>query len=118
MPINSAYILLASMDVAPDAEATFHDVYDREHVPFLSEVPGVLSIVRFEAQDFHMAIGGDERAIPLGSNPRHTAVYELAGPEVLVSTEWAAAVERGRWPGEVRPHTTNRRHTLLRRLGP
>jgi hypothetical protein len=33
---------------------------------------------------------------------------------VLVSPEWARAVEAGRWPGEVRPYTRNRRHALYR----
>jgi len=33
---------------------------------------------------------------------------------VLVSDAWTAAVERGRWPSEVRPFTTNRGHALYR----
>ena len=37
---------------------------------------------------------------------------DLESPDVLVSREWADAVEAGRWPGEVRPHTSNRRHVL------
>ena len=35
-------------------------------------------------------------------------------PEVLKSPEWADAVEQGRWPSEVRPYTSNRRHVLYR----
>ena len=48
--------------------------------------------------------------------PRYTALYEIASPEVLVSPAWGEAVEHGRWPGRVRPHTTNRRHLLMKRL--
>ena len=38
-------------------------------------------------------------------------------PETLnmarqVCDAWAEAGERGRWPSEVRPHTTNRRHIM------
>jgi hypothetical protein len=33
---------------------------------------------------------------------------------VLTSDAWAKAVEKGRWPAQVRPHTRNRRHTLRR----
>jgi hypothetical protein len=33
---------------------------------------------------------------------------------VLISPEWAKAVEAGRWPKEVRPFTRNRRHALYR----
>ena len=41
-----------------------------------------------------------------------SALYEIDGPHVLVSPEWAQAVELGRWPSQVRPYTRNRRHTL------
>jgi len=33
---------------------------------------------------------------------------------VLTSPAWDKAVEEGRWPGQVRPHTKNRRHVLLK----
>ncbi|MBI2527860.1 MAG: hypothetical protein HYV93_17980, partial [Candidatus Rokubacteria bacterium] len=46
----------------------------------------------------------------------YNALYELESPEVLTSEAWAAAVDRGRWPGQVRPHTKNRRHVLYERL--
>jgi hypothetical protein len=49
--------------------------------------------------------------------PRHSALYEIDGPHVLVSPEWAKAVEAGRWPGQVRPFTKNRRHALYRLRG-
>ena len=41
-------------------------------------------------------------------------MYELDSPEVLTSAEWGEAVERGRWPEQVRPYTKNRRHVLLK----
>jgi uncharacterized protein YeaC (DUF1315 family) len=41
-------------------------------------------------------------------------MYEIESPDVLSSQEWGQAVELGRWPEQVRPHTINRRHTLLR----
>ncbi len=37
---------------------------------------------------------------------------------MLVSREWGVAVEAGRWPDQVRPHTSNRRHTLRKVTGP
>ena len=33
MPIKSRYLFVASMDVDPDKEALFNEVYDTEHVP-------------------------------------------------------------------------------------
>ena len=39
---------------------------------------------------------------------------EIEDPQVLQSPQWAEAVERGRWPSEVRPHTSNRQHLLFK----
>ena len=113
MPIKSRYLFVASMDVEPGKEALFNEVYDAEHVPNLLKVPGVRAVTRMEGEPFAMSIGGEEKRIP-HDGPRHSALYEIDGPEVLVSREWAKAVEAGRWPGEVRPFTRNRRHALYR----
>ena len=40
MPIGTRYVFIASMDVDPDKEDLFNEVYDTEHVPYLLEVPG------------------------------------------------------------------------------
>ena len=116
MPINSNYLLIASMDVDPDKEALFNEVYDQEHVPYIKGVPGVLSVARFQRQDLTLIIGGERRTIVLEDEPRNAAIYELEGPEVLTSEAWAEAVETGRWPEEVRPYTKNRKHLLMKRL--
>jgi hypothetical protein len=50
------------------------------------------------------------------NEPRWSALYEIESPAVLTSEAWAQAVDQGRWPDHVRPFTTNRRHTLRRRL--
>lgn len=113
MPIKSKYLFVASMDVDPDKEALFHEVYDTEHVPNLLKVPGVQAVSRVEGEPFTLSIGGQERRVA-HDGPRHSALYEIDGPDVLVSREWAAAVELGRWPTEVRPFTRNRRHALYK----
>jgi hypothetical protein len=113
MPINSKYLFVASMDVDPDKAALFNEVYDTEHVPNLLKVPGVHAVARMEGEPFAMSIGGEGKRIG-HDGPRHCAVYEIDGPHVLVSREWAKAVEMGRWPGEVRPFTRNRRHALYK----
>ena len=115
MAITGDYLFLARMDVDPAHEAEFNDVYDTEHVPLLSTVPGVLSIARFRTRELKLVLGGELQTVELEGEPAYTAMYELASPEVLVSDAWGAAVEQGRWPGRVRPHTTNRRHVLLER---
>jgi hypothetical protein len=115
MPIGARYVFMASMDVMPEKEALFNEVYDRDHVPNLLAVPGVLAVTRVRSEPFAISIGGELQEMPAGS-PRYTAIYELESPDVLASDAWAGAVEAGRWPTEVRPFTTNRRHTLARVL--
>ena len=114
MPISTRYLFTASMGVAPDMEALFDEVYDREHVPNLLEVPGVISVTRMTLEPLALHIGGEERGIVVEGEPKHSAIYEIESPEVLLSNEWAAAVEAGRWPDQVRPYTSNRRHVLRR----
>src|SRR5271169_2612817 len=113
MPIKSKYLFVASMDVDADKEDLFNEVYDTEHVPNLLKVPGVHSVSRLVGEPFAMSIGGEVKTVA-PDGPRYSALYEIDGPHVLVSREWAKAVELGRWPGEVRPFTRNRRHALFR----
>jgi hypothetical protein len=113
MPIKSKYLFVASMDVDADKEALFNEVYDTEHVPNLLKVPGVHAVARMAGEPFSISIGGEEKRVAQ-DGPRHCALYEIDGPHVLVSPEWAKASETGRWPGEVRPFTRNRRHTLFK----
>ncbi len=91
----SAHALyLVRMDVAHDHEATFNDVYDKEHVPNLRAVKGIRRASRYRQ--------------PSATEPRYIAAYELDGLEVLDSAAFKAAGEVGRWPTEVRQHTMNR----------
>ena len=110
-----SYIFIASMDVDPDKEDLFNEVYDTEHVPIILKVPGVHGAARYTAESFEVEIGGERKRIePAG--PRYSAIYEIDGPEVLLSREWVAATEEGRWPSEVRPYTRNRRHEIRKRM--
>lgn len=118
MAQQSRYLFSAAMDVAPEREALFNQVYDTEHVPRLKEVPGVLSVARLKRIELTMILGGERKRVVVEAEPSYNALYELESPEVLVSDAWAKAVEWGRWPGEVRPHTRNRRHVLYQRLLP
>lgn len=116
MPLSSRFLFSAAMDVDPAHEALFNEVYDKEHVPALLEVPGVIAVARFKTQPLTMSIGGQVKTIVIENEPAYGALYELASPDVLTSDAWAKAVERGRWPQQVRPHTKNRRHVLYRKL--
>jgi hypothetical protein len=109
----ASYRFIVSMDVAPDKEALFNEVYDREHIPNLLAVPGVIAVTRVKGEPFALNIGGARKEVA-HSGPAYTAIYELESPDVLASEAWAQAVEAGRWPSEVRPFTTNRRHVLAK----
>jgi len=113
MPIGSKYLFVVSMDVDAGKEALFNEVYDTEHIPNLLKVPGVRSVARLSGESFAVSIGGAEKKVA-HDGPRYTAIYEIDGPHVLVSPEWAKAVEAGRWSAEVRPFTHNRRHALYK----
>ena len=110
-----SYIFIASMDVDPDKEDLFNEVYDSEHIPLILEVPGVHRATRYTAGAFEVEIGGERKRIE-PDGPRYSAVYEIDGPEVLLSREWTAAAEKGRWPAEVRPFTRNRRHEIRKKM--
>ena len=113
MTIETKYLFVAAMDVDAAKEALFNEVYDVEHVPELLKVPGVRSVTRLKGEPFTFSIGGALKAMPAPS-PVYTAIYEIDSPEVLKSAAWAAAVEKGRWASEVRPHTTNRSHAVYK----
>jgi hypothetical protein len=113
---GAPYLFIASMDVTPDDEALFNEVYDEEHAPNLAAVPGVLDVARYESTDLTLSIGGTLQRFEL-QRPKYHAIFSLANPDVLVSDAWSRAIEAGRWPDEVRPLTSNRQHRLLRRHG-
>ena len=116
MPLQTRYLFSAAMSVQADKDAIFNEVYDREHVPSLLKVPGVIAVARFTSEPVTMMIGGERKTIVIESEPTYNALYEIESPEVLTSDAWAKAVEEGRWPAQVRPYTSNRRHVMYRRI--
>ena len=82
MNTRSPFLFVASMDIDPEHEDLFNEVYDREHVPSLSRVPGVRDIARFERVELTMSIGGELRRMESAA-PRYHALYEIDAPEVL-----------------------------------
>ena len=113
MPFGTKYLFVVSMDVDADKEALFNEVYDTEHVPLISKVPGVRAASRIQGEPFTMQLAG-ETVKKEHDGPRYTAIYEIDSPAVLLSKEWGELAEKGRWPGEVRPFTRNRRHAIYK----
>ena len=101
--MSTSALYLVRMDVAHDHEATFNEVYDREHVGNLRAVPGVQRASRYRH--------------PSPTDPRYLAAYELDNPGVIQTAAWKTAGELGQWPTVVRPHTMNRYLTLYTWVG-
>jgi hypothetical protein len=96
-------LYLVRMDVAHDLEPTFNEVYDKEHLPLLEAVPGIVRASRYRN--------------PSPTDPRYLAAYELESAAVIQSPAWRAAGEAGRWPTEIRPRTMNRHLALYEWVG-
>src|SRR2546428_13260957 len=105
---KAKYLMIVSMDVDPEHEALFNEVYDQEHIPNLSKVPGVLGITRYKRQELIMNLGGERRIMRAENDPAYTVIYELEDPAGLTSPGGGQAVEAGRRPGRVRPASRKR----------
>ena len=58
------YLFIASMDVDPDKEALFNEVYDTEHVLLILKVPGRSGRGRAVRRvPLTMVIGGEKKTI-------------------------------------------------------
>jgi len=113
MPITTRYLLTVSMDVEPEHEALFNEVYDTEHVPYLMAVDGVHSVTRAKGESFGFAMAGEVKQVD-APTPSYVAHYEIDDPSIVASDAWANAVETGRWSTHVRPHTFNRSHAMYK----
>ena len=98
-PRDSGGLLLNAMNIASEFEAEFNEWYDKEHIPALSAVPGVLCARRFRATD---------------GNRKYVALYHLTGPEVVESAEWKAA-RTSDWTSRLQPQFRDHLRLVLRR---
>ena len=98
-PGDAGGLLLNAMNIAPEREAEFNEWYDKEHIPALSAVPGVLCARRFRATD---------------GNRKYVALYHLAGPEVVESAEWKVA-RTSDWTSRLQPQFRDHLRLVLRR---
>jgi hypothetical protein len=102
---SAPFIYLVQMDIPAEHEADFNRVYDTEHVPEILKVPGVRGCTRYML----------ERTNKQGL-AKYLALYEVDSVEVIDSPAWTKASEIGDWAPKIRPHTTNRSHTVMRKL--
>ena len=102
----ASYIYLVQMDVPADKEAEFNRIYDTQHVPELSKVPGVREVRRYRLV-----------ASDVDGTAKYAAIYELDSPDIPDGDAWKAAADLGDWVTQIRPHTTNRAHHTFERIG-
>jgi hypothetical protein len=92
-------LLLNAMNIAPELEAEFNEWYDKEHIPALAAVPGVLGARRFRGTS---------------GNRKYVALYHLAEPSVVESVEWKTA-RQSDWTSRLQPHFSDHLRLVLRR---
>ena len=97
-PAKAGGLLLNAMNIAPELEAEFNEWYDKEHIPALAAVPGVLAARRFRGT------GGR----------KYVALYTLATPEVVESAEWKEA-RQSEWTSRLQPHFRDHLRLVTRR---
>ena len=78
---KAKYLFIASMDVDPDKEALFNEVYDTEHIPNILKVPGIHSATRYVAEPLTMVIGGERKdaigLVDVAPAAGETVVYSI-----------------------------------------
>ncbi len=98
-PAGAGGLLLNAMNIAPELEAEFNDWYDKEHIPALAAVPGVLCARRFRGTS---------------GNRKYVALYHLATPDVVESDEWKQA-RQSHWTSRLQPNFRDHLRLVLRR---
>lgn len=98
-PDGAGGLLLNAMNVAPEHEKDFNEWYDKEHIPALSAVPGVLGARRFRGTS---------------GNRKYVALYHLATPAVVESAEWKQA-RQSEWTSRLQPHFRDHLRLVLSR---
>jgi hypothetical protein len=99
------HLFMVELDIPAEHEAEFNRIYDSEHFPSLSKVPGVLRAGRYRL----------ERSTK-SKTARYLALYEIETPEVLESEAWRQAAEFGDWIGKIRPLLVTREHSIFQRI--
>ena len=100
-----SYIYFVQMNIPESLDAELNRIYDTEHVPMLSKVPGVINVSRYRLEK-----SNDSRM------QKYLAVYEIETLEIVDSKEWEVAGAWGDWATKIRPHTTSRHHSFFKKL--
>ena len=100
------YAYLVMMDIPAELEDDFNRVYDTQHVPNIVKAKGVNGCVRYKVESTNKE-----------GMARYAALYDIDSPDVPTSDGWVTESEKGEWATQIRPHATNRSHTIYKKVG-
>lgn len=99
---NGTGLLVVWTDVAPEAEAEFNEWYNKEHVPQIVGIPGVLSGRRYQATE---------------GKPKYIAIYEMADEKVWSGKAFMEVRENPtQWSKKMLPLFRNSQIGVFRRI--
>ncbi len=96
-PPNAGGLTLTSMDIDPAVEDEFNDWYNTEHIPILSELPGMIAARRFRARR---------------GSPRYVALYHVTDVGIYAKPSWYTANETP-WMLRMRRFQRNRTYFMF-----
>ena len=95
-------LLVVWTDVAPEAEAEFNEWYNKEHVPQIVGIAGVLSGRRYQATE---------------GKPKYIAIYEMADEKVWSGKEFTEVRENPtQWSKKMIPLFRNTQIGVFRQI--
>jgi hypothetical protein len=95
-------LLVIWTDVAPEYEAEFNEWYDKEHVPQLLTVPGILTGRRYQAVE---------------GKPKYIAAYEMADEKVWDSAAFREVRDKPTdWSRKMIPQFRNTQRGIFRQI--
>jgi len=100
-----SYVYFVQMNIPAEKEAEFNRLYDEEHVPALSKMPGVHKITRYQLEKTNDP-----------DMPKYLTIYEVDSPEVVENDAWRKASDGREWAPKIRPHMTERYHSFFRKI--
>jgi hypothetical protein len=100
-----SHLFFVELDIPAEHEAEFNRVYDTQHFPMLSKVPGVLRAARYRLDHSSNT-----------TMARYLTLYEVESPAVLESAAWQTAAEFGDWIAKIRPLVATRHHSVFARI--
>ena len=98
--VDSNCILIVATGVQSEMEMEFNEWYNKEHIPGLLKVPGVLRAGRY---------------VSINGSPKYFAIYEHENEFVREREDYKSRVNT-EWTKKIRPHLVNSHRFLLKKI--